>query len=75
MGTTANQRKLFFKLRTAKRRTPALEDGDLRPDQGRVIATALELVKLLDIVCGGRVERRLWNRLAHRHSGNPAERE
>lgn len=45
MGTTANRRKPFFKLRTAKRRTFALEDGDLRPDQVRVIATALAVTE------------------------------
>ena len=33
MGTTANQKKLFFNLRKAKSRISALEDGDLRPDQ------------------------------------------
>jgi RNA polymerase sigma-32 factor len=45
MGTTANQRKPFFKLRTAKRRTSALEDGDLRPDRVRVIASALAVTE------------------------------
>ena len=38
MGTTANQKKLFFNLRKAKSRISALEDGDLRPDQVKVIA-------------------------------------
>ena len=33
VGTTANQKKLFFNLRKAKSRISALEDGDLRPDQ------------------------------------------
>ena len=41
MGTTANQKKLFFKLRTAKRRIAAFEDGDMRPDQVASIATEL----------------------------------
>jgi RNA polymerase sigma-32 factor len=41
MGTTANQKKLFFNLRKAKGRISALEDGDLRPDQVKVIATKL----------------------------------
>jgi RNA polymerase sigma-32 factor len=45
MGTTANQKKLFFKLRTAKSRISALEDGDLRPDQVRVIATELAVTE------------------------------
>src|SRR5437016_4971595 len=37
MGTTANQKKLFFNLRKAKSKISALEDGDLRPDQVQVI--------------------------------------
>jgi RNA polymerase sigma-32 factor len=38
MGTTANQRKLFFNLRRAKIEISALEEGDLRPDQVTTIA-------------------------------------
>jgi RNA polymerase sigma-32 factor len=41
MGTTANQKKLFFNLRKAKSRISALEEGDLRPDQVKLIATRL----------------------------------
>jgi RNA polymerase sigma-32 factor len=41
MGTTANQKKLFFNLRKAKGRISALEEGDLRPDQVKQIATKL----------------------------------
>src|SRR6516162_1990851 len=41
MGTTANQKKLFFNLRKAKSRISALEEGDLRPDQVKQIATNL----------------------------------
>src|SRR5499426_965487 len=33
MGTTANQKKLFFNLRKAKSKISALEEGDMRPDQ------------------------------------------
>jgi RNA polymerase sigma-32 factor len=38
IGTTANQKKLFFKLRSAKSKIAALESGDLRPDQVALIA-------------------------------------
>jgi RNA polymerase sigma-32 factor len=38
IGTTANQKKLFFGLRRAKSRIAAFEDGDLRPDQVEAIA-------------------------------------
>jgi RNA polymerase sigma-32 factor len=41
MGTTANQKKLFFNLRKAKGRISALDEGDLKPDQVRQIATRL----------------------------------
>ncbi len=41
MGTTANQKKLFFNLRKAKGKISALEEGDLRPDQVSQIATRL----------------------------------
>jgi RNA polymerase sigma-32 factor len=41
MGTTANQKKLFFNLRKAKSQISALDEGDLRPDQVATIAKKL----------------------------------
>jgi RNA polymerase sigma-32 factor len=41
MGTTVGQKKLFFNLRKAKSRISALEEGDLRPDQVKLIANRL----------------------------------
>jgi RNA polymerase sigma-32 factor len=41
MGTTANQKKLFFNLRKAKSQISALTEGDLHPDQVKTIATKL----------------------------------
>jgi len=41
MGTTANQKKLFFNLRKAKSKISALEEGDLRPDHVKLIAQRL----------------------------------
>src|SRR5712675_3744632 len=41
MGTTANQKRLFFNLRKAKSKISALEEGDLRPDQVQLIAKRL----------------------------------
>ncbi|HEY3657998.1 MAG TPA: RNA polymerase sigma factor RpoH [Steroidobacteraceae bacterium] len=41
LGTTANQKKLFFNLRKAKSKISAIEEGDLRPDQVAVIAERL----------------------------------
>ncbi|WP_322895133.1 MULTISPECIES: RNA polymerase sigma factor RpoH [unclassified Yoonia] len=41
MGTTSAQKKLFFNLRKAKNRIGALEEGDLRPENVKQIATDL----------------------------------
>ncbi len=41
MGTTASQKKLFFNLRRIKGQIQAIEEGDLRPDQVKTIATKL----------------------------------
>jgi len=41
LGTTANHRKLFFNLRKAKSRISALDEGDMRPDQVKLIAKRL----------------------------------
>ena len=41
MGTSANQKKLFFHLRKAKSRISVLDEGDMRPDQVNLIAKRL----------------------------------
>src|SRR5438445_6292325 len=41
MGTTANQKKLFFNLRKAKSKISAFDEGDMRPDQVKLIARQL----------------------------------
>ena len=41
MGTSVNQKKLFFNLRKAKSKLSALEEGDLQPDQVKLIARRL----------------------------------
>ena len=43
IGTTANQRRLFFKLRSAKNKIAAFESGDLHPDQVALIAKNLDV--------------------------------
>ncbi|HWF97493.1 MAG TPA: RNA polymerase sigma factor RpoH [Xanthobacteraceae bacterium] len=45
LGTTANQKKLFFNLRKAKSKIAAFEDGDLRPDQVELIAKRLAVTE------------------------------
>jgi RNA polymerase sigma-32 factor len=41
IGTTVNQKKLFFNLAKAKRQLSALQEGDLRPEQVSLIAGGL----------------------------------
>jgi RNA polymerase sigma-32 factor len=41
MGTTAAQKKLFFNLRRVKGQIQALEEGDLKPEHVKQIATKL----------------------------------
>lgn len=41
MGTSASQRRLFFKLRSAKSKISALDEGDMRPEQVELIAKRL----------------------------------
>jgi len=41
MGTTANQKRLFFNLRKVKGQIDALEEGDLKPDQVKTISDRL----------------------------------
>ena len=41
LGTTAAQKKLFFNLRRMKKNLDAFEDGDLRPEDVKKIATDL----------------------------------
>jgi RNA polymerase sigma-32 factor len=41
MGTTASQKKLFFNLRRMKGQIQALEEGDLKPEHVKHIATKL----------------------------------
>jgi RNA polymerase sigma-32 factor len=41
MGTTANQKRLFFNLRKVKGQISALDEGDLRPEQVKEISEKL----------------------------------
>src|ERR1700751_2318751 len=43
IGTTSNQKKLFFRLRSAKSKIAAFENGDLQPDQVASIAKSLNV--------------------------------
>src|SRR6266478_7987889 len=41
MGTTSNQKKVFFNLRKAQSKISILDEGDMRPDQVKLIAKRL----------------------------------
>ncbi|WP_112807322.1 RNA polymerase sigma factor RpoH [Ensifer sp.] len=43
MGTTANQKRLFFNLRRLKGKIQALDEGDLKPEHVKEIATTLKV--------------------------------
>lgn len=45
IAASASQKKLFFKLRRAKSAISALQDGDLRPEQVRLIAERLDVAE------------------------------
>ena len=45
IGTTPNQKTLFFKLGSAKRKISVLDGGDLRPDQVTLIAKSLNVAE------------------------------
>ena len=46
MGTTTNEKKLFFNLRKAKNRISVFEEGDMRPDQVKTIARSLGVTEM-----------------------------
>jgi RNA polymerase sigma-32 factor len=55
MGTTADQKKLFFNLRKAKRKISILDEGDMRPDQVKTIARQLGVAETDVIYMNGRL--------------------
>jgi RNA polymerase sigma-32 factor len=53
MGTTANQKKMFFNLRKVKTKISVLDEGDMRPDQVQIIARRLGATQT-DVICMNR---------------------
>ena len=53
MGTTANQKKMFFNLRKVKNKISVLDEGDMRPDQVQIIARRLGATQT-DVICMNR---------------------
>src|SRR5256886_2537774 len=73
LGTTANQKKLFFNLRKTKSKISAVEEGDLRPDQVRIIARRLGVTEqdVVDMNC--RLRGDLSLNAPTRHEGDSGE--
>ena len=55
LGTTAAQKKLFFNLRRLKGEMQALEEGDLKPEQARLIAEKLNVTEAEVFSMNGRM--------------------
>jgi len=53
MGTTVNQKKLFFNLRKAKNKIIVLDEGDMRPDAVKIIARQLGVTQTDVNMLGG----------------------
>jgi transposase len=73
MGTTANQRKLFFHLRKAKSKIFALDEGDMRPDQVELIAKRLGVTEHAVIAMNRRLGGDLSLNDTIRENGDSAE--
>src|SRR5947208_5781963 len=53
MGTSANQKKVFFNLRKAQSKISVLNDGDMRLDQVKIIARRIGVTET-DVICMNR---------------------
>ena len=73
LGTTANQKKLFFNLRKAKNKISALEEGDLRPDQVKIIARRLGVTEQNVIDMNRRLDGDVSLNAPIREEGDPSE--
>ena len=73
MGTTANQRKLFFHLREAKGRIFVFDDGDMRTDQVKLIAKRLGVTEHAVIAMNRRLGGDLSLNDTIRENGDSAE--
>ena len=65
MGTTAAQKKLFFNLRRMKNQIDAFEEGDLKPEAVKKIATDLGVTEE-EVVSMNRRMGHGWRHLAQR---------
>jgi RNA polymerase sigma-32 factor len=75
MGTTANQKKLFFNLRKAKSKITVLDDGDMRLDQVKIIARQLGVTQTDVIDMNRRLGGDASLNAPIREDGNSGERQ
>ena len=73
MGTTANQKKLFFNLRKAKSKISALDEGDMRPDQVTLIAKQLGVTETDVVDMNRRLRGDVSLNATIREDGNSSE--
>src|SRR6185503_13110220 len=73
MGTTANQKKLFFNLRKAQSRISILDDGDMRLDQVKIIARRIGVTETDVIYMNRRLSGDASLNVAIREDGDSGE--
>ena len=73
LGTTANQKKLFFNLRKTKSKISAMEEGDLRPDQVKIIARQLGVTEQNVVDMNRRLGGDVSLNAPIREEGDPSE--
>jgi RNA polymerase sigma-32 factor len=73
MGTTANQKKLFFNLRKAQSKISILDDGDMRLDQVKIIARRIGVTETDVIYMNRRLSGDASLNVAIREDGDSGE--
>src|SRR5258705_1297084 len=73
MGTTANQKKVFFNLRKAQSKISILDDGDMRLDQVKIIARRIGVTETDVIDMNRRLGGDASLNAAIRENGNSGE--
>jgi RNA polymerase sigma-32 factor len=73
MGTTANQKKLFFNLRKAQSKISILDDGDMRLDQVKIIAQRIGVTETDVIYMNRRLSGDASLNVAIREDGDSGE--
>src|SRR6058998_975547 len=73
MGTTANQKKMFFNLRKAKSKISVLDEGDMRLDQAKIIARRMGVTELDVIYMNRRLGGDVSLNAAIREDGDSGE--